>query len=564
MAGCPIPIGVDDFEKMIQNGYYYVDKTRLIQELLDKKGEVNLFTRPRRFGKTLNMSMLRCFFEDCGSKEENQKRRDLFKDTLIMQADESCLAHMTAYPVISLSLKSAKQPDFETAYYCLQKEISREFIRHRHVLNDLITEEDKRRFEAIMNAQGSTRDDATALQFLSDCLFHVYGQKTIILIDEYDVPLENAYYNGFYDEMVTFLRSLFESALKTNPSLQFAVLTGCLRISRESIFTGLNNLNLISILSSQYDEYFGFAQPEVDELLTRYGMSDKADIVKQWYDGYLFGNANVYNPWSVINYIQETSSGGDGIPRPYWSNTSSNSIVKDLIEHANLEIRSELETLIAGGSIEKQIHEDITYDAIYGSEDNLWNFLLFTGYLKRSGSRVEQEIQYETMAIPNLEIRYIYKNTILTWFDQKLKKQDLTPFYRALDSGDTDTMEEILSSILSETISFYDSQEGYYRGFLAGLLRGNGKYIVTSNRESGDGRPDLILRTQVVRKGRAIILEIKVADRYQNMETKAKEALEQIHHQKYRKDLENIGFVDILEYGICFWKKEAIVRKYPD
>ena len=382
------------------------------------------------------------------------------------------------------------------------------------------------------------------------------------MIDEYDVPLENAYFQGFYEGMAGVLRSLFESALKSNPQLQFAVITGCLRISKESIFTGLNNLSVISILSNQYDEHFGFSQQEVDRLLQFYRLEDHREIVKEWYDGYRFGECQVYNPWSVVNYIAEAIAGKESFPKTYWSNTSSNSIVKDLVEHADLELRTEIENLIAGQSIEKQVHEDITYEDIHESEDNLWNFLLFTGYLKATGSRMEGTRQYLSLEIPNMEVKYIYENTITAWFDRKIRAADLSQFYSALENGDTERMEQILTEILSESISFYDYAENYYHGFLAGLLRGNGKYIVKSNRESGRGRPDLILRTPSVR-GKAIILELKTADSLSDMEGRCQEALRQIEERGYRRDLEKEGFRQIDAYGICFWKKEAMVQRLP-
>ena len=380
------------------------------------------------------------------------------------------------------------------------------------------------------------------------------------MIDEYDVPLENAYFQGFYEEMAGVLRSLFESALKSNPQLQFAVVTGCLRISKESIFTGLNNLSVISILSNQYDEHFGFSQQEVDRLLQFYKLEDRREVVKEWYDGYRFGECQVYNPWSVVNYIAEAIAGKESFPKTYWSNTSSNSIVKDLVEHADLELRTEIENLIAGQSIEKQVHEDITYEDIHESEDNLWNFLLFTGYLKAVGSRMEGTRQYLSLEIPNMEVKYIYENTITAWFDRKIRAADLSQFYSALENGDTERMEQILTEILSESISFYDYAENYYHGFLAGLLRGNGKYIVKSNRESGHGRPDLVLRTPSVR-GKAIILELKTADSLSGMEGRCREALRQIEERGYRRDLEKEGFRQIDAYGICFWKKEAMVQR---
>ena len=558
----PLPIGLDNFEKVITGNYFYVDKTELIADLWKNQAEVTLLTRPRRFGKSLNLSMLQYFFENTGDEEMNRRNKALFSELAIMRAGTPVTGQMGRYPVISLSLKSAKQPDFSLALYCIREEIGREFKRHSRILPHLAEGEEKNRFLRIMNQEGSAEDFATSVLFLSQCLSRIYEEKTIILIDEYDVPLENAYFQGFYEEMAGVLRSLFESALKSNSQLQFAVVTGCLRISKESIFTGLNNLSVISILSNQYDEHFGFSQQEVDRLLQFYRLEDHREIVKEWYDGYRFGECQVYNPWSVVNYIAEAIAGKESFPKTYWSNTSSNSIVKDLVEHADLELRTEIENLIAGQSIEKQVHEDITYEDIHESEDNLWNFLLFTGYLKATGSRMEGTRQYLSLEIPNMEVKYIYENTITAWFDRKIRAADLSPFYSALENGDTERMEQILTEILSESISFYDYAENYYHGFLAGLLRGNGRYIVKPNRESGHGRPDLVLRTPSVR-GKAIILELKTADSLSGMEGRCQEALRQIEERGYRRDLEKEGFRQIDAYGICFWKKEAMVQRLP-
>lgn len=553
----PLPIGVDDFRDLITNGYNYVDKTLLIKELWQRKGKVTLFTRPRRFGKTLNMSMLQYFFENTGAPEQNAANRALFDGLNIVNSDDEVTEHMGQYPVISLSLKSAKQPTMDLAMAMLKRQIAQEFWRHREIEPNIGAY--RERFLRIMQEEGLTEDYIDALAFLSSLLKQYYGENAVILIDEYDVPLENAYFCGFYDEMANFIRSLFESALKSNSSLEFAVITGCLRISKESIFTGLNNLNVISILSNQYDEYFGFSQQEVDHLLLYYDCTEKTELIKEWYDGYLFGECEVYNPWSVINYLAEAIAGEQTFPKPYWSNTSSNSIVKDLVEHAGLEIRAEIERLIEGLTIEKQVHEDITYGDIHDSEENLWNFLFFTGYLKKVNSRMEGEVPFITMTIPNAEVKYIYRNTVLAWFDRKIREKNLAPFYHAMEQGNTVEMERILTQLLSETISFYDYAENYYHGFFTGLLKGNGTYLVKSNRESGSGRADLILRTPSVR-GRAFVIEIKVANNLNEMEKKCDEALKQISEKGYQDELKQEGFQNIWNYGICFWKKEALVR----
>lgn len=555
----PLAIGVDDFEKIITKEYYYVDKTLLIKELLDKKGEVNLFTRPRRFGKTLNLSMLRYYFENTGDEEKNHKNADLFSGLAITDAGEKYTKEMGQYPVIMLTLKSAKQPSWELAYLMLKRQIAEEFFRHKDIIDRL--PETEERYRRIMSEKAEMGSVVDSLAFLSKCLYQAYGQKCIILIDEYDVPLENAYFTGFYDEMVGFIRSLFESALKTNPYLEFAVITGCLRISRESIFTGLNNLRIYSILSENYDEYFGFTEGEVLTMLKSYDREGNIDTVKEWYDGYCFGDVEVYNPWSVINYMQDIITNPDSIPTPYWANTSSNSIVREMVENSSEEVREELEELINGGTIEKPVHEDITYDSIHDTEDNLWNFLFFTGYLKKISSRLEEPNQIVTMAIPNTEVIYIYENTIRNWFDKKKRGLNISPLYAAIENGDTEQIAEEVSGFLMETISFFDYGESYYHGFLAGLLRNNGKYRVISNREAGLGRADIILKTPRIRNGKAIIMELKTVKSYHDMEKGCEAAIKQIEEQKYREELEQEGYQDILCYGICFFRKECLVSR---
>ena len=554
MGWIPLPVGVENFEDLIQTGYYFVDKTLFIRELIDMKGKVNLFTRPRRFGKTLNMSMLRYFFEM--GKADNA---ELFQGMKIMDAGEEYLAHMGKYPVISISLKSMKQPAYDDAFYCLQEELAREFKRHDELLPGLPYEEDRKKYLRFIGRKAEPKEYLDSLKFLSECLFQCYGRKSVILIDEYDVPLENAYFSGFYDKMVSVIRALFESALKTNDNLEFAVITGCLRISKESIFTGLNNLKIMSITSRTYAEHFGFTPEEVEQILRDYGLEDNLKIVKQWYDGYRFGESEVYNPWSVINYVDSCYHDKKAFAKPYWSNTSSNSIVKNLIEQADISVKQEIERLIEGGTIEKPIHEDITYDDMNSTQDNLWNFLFFTGYLKKISERQEGETIYMEMAIPNSEVRYVYKNAVLRWFEERTEKKELKPLYESLLNGKADELAEILSENLMETISFYDYQESYYHGFLAGMLKNIGNYIVQSNRESGNGRPDILVRYPSVR-GKAVIIEIKVSKTYQGMEEKCDEALNQIEEQKYEEALRQEGYRDILKYGVAFYRKECMVK----
>ena len=555
MAWKPLPVGVDNFEKLVTKGYYFVDKTLLIRDLLDMKGEVNLFTRPRRFGKTLNMSMLRYFFE---MDEDN---RELFAGTKIMSAGEKYLKWIGQFPVISLSLKSMKQPNWELAFEMLKKVIGEEYSRHWKTVetSGRLSDADRERYRRIRDLKGTDADYADALKYLSDCLYVCTGRKTIILIDEYDVPLENAYFAGFYDRIISLIRSLFESALKTNENLEFALVTGCLRISRESIFTGLNNLNVLSITGEDYAEYFGFTQDEVEAMLKFYGLEMNLKTVQQWYDGYQFGSTEVYNPWSVINYVQSCRMNKNAFARPYWSNTSSNSIVRTLVEKADLSVKQEIETLIEGKTITKPIHEDITYEDMDSTQDNLWNFLFFTGYLKKIREQQVGETIYMEMAIPNSEVRYIYKNTVLRWFEEKMDKKELSPLYESILSGDEKKMAEILSENLMETISFYDYQESYYHGFLTGMLKNIGSYIVLSNRESGNGRPDIILKYPSVR-GKAVIIEIKVSETYRDLEKKCDEALRQIEEQKYDEALRQEGYQNIMKYGVAFYRKECMAK----
>lgn len=557
-----IPIGIEFYKEMIESDYYYVDKTLLVKEIFDKGGKVNLFTRPRRFGKTLVLTMLQAFFEaEIGRDGQMVDNCHYFDGMKIMSAGEEYTRHLGQYPVIFMSLKSAKQPDFEMAYQSLQDEIIKEFNRHSYILKaDVLSAEATERFHALWNRRADRNAYAKSLAFLSECLESYHGKKAIILLDEYDVPLENSWFRGFYDEMIDFIRSLFESSLKTNNSLQFAVLTGCLRISKESIFTGLNNLEVVSILNHNFSEYFGFVQDEVEAMLEAYEVTHKKEEVKQWYDGYLFGDTEVYNPWSVINYVKAAISNPKEFPKPYWSNTSSNSIVKELVEYADSKAKKEIEELIAGGTIEKKIHEDITYGDIRESQDNLWNFLFFTGYLKAVSQRFEEDSIYLTMKIPNAEIRYIYRNTISEWFEKKVKQNDFTPMYQAMLSGNAEEFEEMIRQQLFGSISYYDSEEDFYHGFLLGLLLPLQNYEVLSNREKGNGRPDIVLIPYDERK-QAVILELKHVKKMTQMEWGCEEAMKQIKDQQYEEGLVEEGYLNVVKYGICFCKKSCLVRK---
>ena len=559
-----ISIGVEDFKEIIVKDGYFVDKTLMIKKLIEENAKVTLFMRPRRFGKTLNQFMLRRFFED--ERTRSGERIDngyLFDGLKVAACGEEVLQHQQKYPVIFLSLKSAKQPNFEEAYQKICKALAEEFRRHQYLLaGNSLADDQKIMFQKIMTGQADYSAYNDALKFLSECLWQYHGKNTMILIDEYDVPLENAYLDGFYDQMIRFIRSLFESALKTNPYLEKSVITGCLRISKESIFTGLNNLKSDSVLHTEYGDSFGFTESEVEAMLAYYDLAAELPEVKRWYDGYLFNDIEIYNPWSIINYAYDRSHKITQFTLPYWSNSSSNSIVREMVGEADADAKRDLETLINGGTIEKQVHEDITYGDIHQSQDNLWNFLFFTGYLKKISERKDEsgETLYLSMAIPNTEIKTIYKNSIAYWFEQRMKQSDRSPLLHALETGDCEAAENFINEQLFQTISYYDYAENFYHGFMAGLLVNIGGYRVKSNRESGNGRPDIVM-TESKFRGRAMILELKISDTIQGMEKKCEEALTQMKEQKYESSLEDDGYQPILKYAICFFKKGCMVKK---
>jgi hypothetical protein len=559
-----LPIGIEDYKKLKTAGFYSVDKTLFIRELLNRRGEVNLFTRPRRFGKTLTLSMLKYFFENTCNEETNAAHRALFDGTKLLESEdaEEMREWMTAFPVISLTLKSAKQPSFASAYDSLKKEIAEEYKRHRHIVAELESEDDRTRFFEIAERHSNYDDYKDSLKFLSKCLFEVYGKNTIILIDEYDVPLENAYFRGFYDEMIDFIRSLFESALKTNENLELAVITGCLRISKESIFTGLNNLEIISILNASYGEYFGFTQDEVSEALGFFGVMSRLEDVRHWYNGYRFGAADVYNPWSVIKAVKALEENEAAFLTAYWANTSSNDIVKTLVEKADTGTKADIEALLDGNVLEKPVHEEVTYGELLEPGDNLWNFLFFTGYLTQAGSRQEGRKVYLSMKIPNEEIKSIYENTIMQWFDKKIKQRDLKPLYTALLSGDEKTTERELTEILMQTISYHDYSESYYHGLFLGLVRGIEDRLVNSNRESGLGRPDIIIKPLHLDEP-VYIIELKTADSRAGLAGKCDEALKQIIDLQYEEGPRSEGYVVFVHCGIAFYKKGCLVKIDP-
>lgn len=559
-----ISTGVEDFKEIIDKNGYLVDKTMMIKEVLESNAKVTLFTRPRRFGKTLNQNMIKRFLEDevteQGDKIDNSY---LFDGLAISRCNEDILKHQQQYPVIFLSLKSAKQFDYDKSYESLIDEICKEFVRHSYVLTKDMPARNRKIYERIMMGEGSYIEYAKSLALLSEVLADYHGKNTIILIDEYDVPLENAYSRGFYDEMMGFIRSLFESALKTNPYLEKGIITGCLRISKESIFTGLNNLKVQSILSSHYSECFGFTEDEVKEILAYYGFSDKYDEVREWYDGYMFGSAEIYNPWSILSYIDEAQGEGGLTPaaRPYWSNTSSNSIVKELIYEADNKTRNDLEMLMSGGTIAKPVHEDITYGYIHSNQDNLWNFLFFTGYLKMKNTYTDDGTVYLELAIPNKEVREIYKRTIKGWFDEKISNTDNTLFIKALEQGDCEAAQKFINRLLTKAMSYFDTAESFYHGFMLGLLSITKDYRVDSNKESGNGRPDIVLKDESGSIDRVIIMEFKIAKSKKQLESKCDEALEQIENRQYAEPFIYDDFDIIQKYGISFYDRKCRIKQ---
>ena len=550
----PLPIGVEDFKRLVDNGYYFVDKTLMIKELLENKETVNLFTRPRRFGKTLNMSMLQRFFE------ATEKSNAYLFDGLKIAAYPEYMAYQGQYPVISVSLKSMKQASYTNAFYMYKNLIAKEYEKHKIILeSNQILDSEKEVFQNIMEQRADQNVYLNSIRTLSDILAKYYKKNVIIFIDEYDVPLENAYHEGFYDDMTNLIRSCFESALKTNPSLEFAVLTGCLRVSRESIFTGLNNLKTYSITKNKFSQYFGFTQEEMQEILQNFSLEQYAETIAKWYDGYRFGLTEIYNPWSVLNCIDSYLQNDMVACEPYWSNTSSNRIVKRLIEESNERTKSMVEELINGTPIHTQIFEDVTYGTIDVNQDYIWSFLLFTGYLKIISCETVGDETYYDMVIPNVEIKSIYKNTIRSWFIDHVNRDSRTDILESVIHADAEKLEDLLCTWLTNTISCFDEQENYYHGFVTGLVSGFSGYMVVSNRESGNGRFDLVVK-QRSRWHHAAILEFKVVEKYNQMTKACEDALRQIEEKDYEASLRDEQYENIAKLGICFCQKRCRVK----
>lgn len=553
-----LPVGIENFEKIRRDGFYYVDKTGLIEQLLNNWGEVNLFTRPRRFGKTLNMSMLKCFFE-IGTDQS------LFDGLYISKNKALCDAYMGKYPVISISLKGVNADSYENARSLLKRIVMEEAKMHRIIMSgNRLDDIDKAEYMSLVTGDMGEDTLVYSMKTLTALLEKYYEKKVIVLIDEYDVPLAKANENGYYDQMVLLVRNLFENVLKTNSSLKFAVLTGCLRVAKESIFTGLNNFKTNSILDEEYDETFGFVDDEVKEMLHYYGQDTHYETVKEWYDGYRFGNADVYCPWDVINYCDAHRRNPMLPPENYWTNTSGNDVLKHFIESAGAAkglAKTDLERLVNGEIVEKDIREDLTYNELYASMDNLWSTLFMAGYLTHKGRVDTKRFR---LAVPNREIRNIITEQVLALFKQNVEKdgQLLNDFCTALSDGHTDEVERLFSEYMKKTISVRDTfarkelKENFYHGLLLGILGFKAGWSVMSNRESGNGFSDIMIMIDDAEIG--IVIEVKYAESH-DLEAVCKDALKQMIDKRYAEYFEQQGIKKILKYGIACRVKECKV-----
>lgn len=551
-----LPIGIENFEEIRKEDFYYIDKTGLIRDLLNNWGKVNLFTRPRRFGKTLNMSMLKCFFE-AGTD------RTLFDGLTISKETALCEEYMGKFPVIFISLKGVDGLNFANAQDMLWEVIQKELRRLRYLLqDDHLSKLDRENFMSLTAAEASDTVIQNSLLLLTEILYKYHGQKAILLIDEYDVPLDKAFQHGYYEEMVSLLRGLFGQALKTNEFLQFAVLTGCLRVSKESIFTGLNNFDVNSIVDVEHDEQFGFTDAEVQELLEDYGLKEKAGVIKEWYDGYHFGNAKIYCPWDVIKYTKKLLADPYAEPEAFWINTSGNDLVKRFIDKADKTTQNEIERLTAGEAVEKVLRLDLTYNELDTSIENLWSVLFTTGYLTQTGRAVNGIYK---LVIPNREVREIFILQIQEWFKETTLADStrINRFCAAFPAGDVSTIQDMLHDYLWDSISVRDTavrtsmKENFCHGMVLGLLRSQGNWLIRSNAENGEGYSDISISTPA-RTG--IVIELKYANNG-SLEAACAEALRQIDEKKYAVGLQRQGMKKIIRYGMAFREKECMVRK---
>ena len=546
-----IPVGISDFAKIRDRKYYYVDKTKLISDLLEEEtAEVTLITRPRRFGKTMAMSMLSHFFDI------RKDSKAMFQGLKIAENTELCDEWMNQWPVLFLSFRRVDGLNFESAFGMLQETITDIYGDHLYLLDSpRISSYQKEIMDRILRKTASEEEIKASILLLTKLMQAHYGKPVILLIDEYDVPIAKASANGYYDEMLDVMKGILQ-ALKDNDALRFAVITGCLRIAKESIFTGTNNFVSDTISSSHLNEYFGFTQEEVDQILSDADQTDHAEDVKAWYDGYHFGELDVYCPWDVMNYLRDLRKNPKIKPASYWRNTSDNAIIRSFIDYAGENIHEKMETLLAGGYIIQKIREDLTYDYLHSSEENLWSILYSTGYLTQVRG---EELPPDTAAlmIPNAEIRQIFETTVQEWFDDSARKENRTALFDAVWSGDIETLTEEMIELLRKTISYHDYKEDFYHAFLAGIFTGAG-YSVDSNRERGEGRSDVVVRNSS--KGRVALFEAKYAKTLDGLEASCEAALQQIEDRQYAKDFAD-DYDDILCYGIAFYKKRCLVQK---
>ena len=554
MKNLKLPVGIEDFKEIRTAGFYYADKTGLIHDLLNNWGKVNLFTRPRRFGKTLNMSMLKYFFEIGADKT-------LFDGLAISREKALCDEYMGKYPVVFITVKDVDGLNYDEAYGKLRNLISNEAMKHSELKNSpYVNSDEKAAFEALMSGTSEKIDDS--LQLLSKLLYKHYNQKVVLLIDEYDVPLDKAFNHGYYKEMVSLIRGLFGQALKTNEYLQFAVLTGCLRVSKESIFTGLNNFKVLSIMDTRFDEHFGFTDADVRQILAYYDLSDHFDEIKSWYDGYRFGDTDVYCPWDVINYVDLLKADPKAKPQSYWINTSGNDLVKRFVDKADKTTQDEIERLINGEAIEKKVRLELTYDEIDDSIDNLWSVLFTTGYLTYDGETEDGNLR---LIIPNHEVREVFILQIQEWFRKTFVRGDkpMQDFCHAFLTGDAEIIQKHLNLVMTRMISILDTKakddqkENFYHGLLLGLLRSDPTWLIMSNVESGDGFCDILIEPDAPDAG--IVIEVKYAPTIAELDAACKNALNQIKERRYDERLRNEGRENNIGFGIAFCKKRCRV-----
>ena len=551
-----IPVGVSDFAEIRANGYYYVDKTGLLREILNSEAiKVTLLTRPRRFGKTLGMSMLANFFDIC------KKSEGLFANLEISRYPELCEKWMNQYPVLFLSFKDVDGSTFENALDLLKFTISQFCDEHSYLEEgERITEAQRAIFHRLKTQTGSLVDIQGALLIIMKMMQAYYGKPVILLLDEYDVPLAKASSSGYYPQMLEVMKTMLSTSLKDNGALRFAVVTGCLKIAKESIFTGTNNFVSDSITSSRFNEYFGFTQKDVDRILQDAEAMSRAQEVKAWYDGYHFGTFDVYCPWDVMNYIQELQFHPEAKPASYWKNTSDNAIIRSFIDYAGSSITNKLEILLSGGYILQQIEENLTYDYLHASEENLWSILYLTGYLTKMRKEELKEPVPDEMAaltIPNAEIQEIFETTVKKWFDDSAKESDRKALFDAVWNGNEEQLTKEMNHLLRMTISYHDYREDFYRAFLAGIFTGAG-YMVQSNKEHGEGRSDIVVMD--ARNGRVAVFEAKYAKTLQKLEPECEKGLQQIDRQMYDREFED-NYDEVLCYGISFYKKRCMVKK---